>query len=194
MTRLAHQVVAPAVTARFKPVAKASRKRSRRDGRVDQRHSTGPTVGLVAIVRDEEEMLPRSLASIKGIVDEMVIVDTGSTDRTVEIAKEFGAKVVEFDWIDDFSAARNFGLDHCTSDWVLHPDADEEFVGTPKALKKSLKTSNKLALFVKILVGPDVDTALERRRRIRRIYTLSPNSVTSCLRIKSGSKRLTTTH
>ena len=68
------------------------------------------------------------LASVEGLVDEIVLADTGSTDRTVEIARSFGAKVVDFPWIDDFSAARNAALEEVTGDWVLLMDCDERMV------------------------------------------------------------------
>jgi glycosyltransferase involved in cell wall biosynthesis len=85
----------------------------------------GLTLSLAMIVKDEEEMLPRSLAAVKDAVDEMIVVDTGSTDRTVEIAESFGAKVIHHDWTGDFSAARNVSFDAATSDWVVYLDADE---------------------------------------------------------------------
>ncbi|NEO57854.1 MAG: glycosyltransferase [Okeania sp. SIO3B5] len=77
------------------------------------------------IVKNEEKNLPRCLASVKNVVDEMVVLDTGSTDRTPEIAKEFGAKVHYFEWCNDFAAARNESLKYVTGDWVLVLDADE---------------------------------------------------------------------
>lgn len=77
------------------------------------------------IVRDEAEVLADCLASIRGVVDEMVVVDTGSTDDTVAIARDFGARVLHFPWIDDFAAARNFALDHSRGAWSLYIDADE---------------------------------------------------------------------
>jgi len=77
------------------------------------------------IVKNEEKNLPRCLASVKNVVDEMVVLDTGSTDRTTEIAKEFGAKVHYFEWCNDFAAARNESLKYVTGDWVLVLDADE---------------------------------------------------------------------
>jgi glycosyltransferase involved in cell wall biosynthesis len=83
------------------------------------------TLSLVMIVKNEERHLFRCLNSIKDIVDEVVIVDTGSTDRTKEIAYSFGANVFDFKWIDNFSAARNFALEKSTSDWNLVLDADE---------------------------------------------------------------------
>ncbi|SHK70303.1 Glycosyl transferase family 2 [Selenomonas ruminantium] len=79
------------------------------------------------IVRDEAEALQRSLDSIKGQTDEIVIVDTGSQDNTLEIARAANAKVYHFSWRDDFAAARNFALDKLQGDWVIFLDADEYF-------------------------------------------------------------------
>ena len=84
-----------------------------------------PLISLAMIVKNEEATLAHCLESVKPLVDEMVVVDTGSTDKTIEIAKGFGAKIYHFDWCDDFSAARNESLKHCTGDWVLILDADE---------------------------------------------------------------------
>ena len=77
------------------------------------------------IVKNEEERLAHSLGSVKDLVDEMVVLDTGSTDRTVEIARSFGAQVFPFTWQDDFSLARNAAISHCTGEWILVLDADE---------------------------------------------------------------------
>lgn len=85
------------------------------------------SISLCMIVKDEEPMLARCLESIKHLADEMVIVDTGSTDRTQDIARAFGAVVCEYAWDDSFSNARNFALDHATMDWILLMDADDEF-------------------------------------------------------------------
>lgn len=89
----------------------------------------GLTLSLCMIVRDEEEMLPRCLEAIKDGVDEMVIVDTGSRDKTVEIAESFGARVLHHTWTGDFGGARNVGMDAATGDWLIIIDADEVFVG-----------------------------------------------------------------
>jgi len=83
-------------------------------------------ISLCTIVRDEESSLPRCLASVKNAVDELCIIDTGSIDRTVEIARASGARVEEIPWPNDFSAARNASLDLATGDWILVLDADEE--------------------------------------------------------------------
>ena len=77
------------------------------------------------ITKNEEKFLEQCLSSIKGIADEIIIVDTGSTDKTKEIAKKFNAKIFDFKWIDDFSAARNESIKHATKDWILVLDADE---------------------------------------------------------------------
>jgi tetratricopeptide (TPR) repeat protein len=92
------------------------------------RPATGLTLSLCMIVKDEEEMLPRSLAAVAPAVDEIVIVDTGSTDRTVEIARSFGAKVIEREWTGSFSDARNVSFEAATGDWIIYLDADEVLV------------------------------------------------------------------
>ena len=84
-------------------------------------------VSLSLIVKNEEANLPACLQSVAGLVDEVVVIDTGSSDRTREIARAFGAKVFDFPWCDSFSAARNEGLRHATGQWVLWLDADEYF-------------------------------------------------------------------
>lgn len=91
--------------------------------------AVGKTVSLCMIVKDEEEMLPRCLAAAAPAVDEIVVVDTGSSDRTIEIAESFGARVIERPWTGSFSEARNVALDAGTSDWLLVLDADEVLVG-----------------------------------------------------------------
>ncbi|MGC8594323.1 MAG: tetratricopeptide repeat-containing glycosyltransferase family 2 protein [Candidatus Kryptoniota bacterium] len=82
-------------------------------------------LSLSMITKDEEANLAGCLESVRGLVDEIIIVDTGSSDRTKEVALAYGAKVFDFEWIDDFSAARNESLSHTTGDWVLYLDADE---------------------------------------------------------------------
>lgn len=89
------------------------------------RPAAGLTVTLAMIVKDEEEMLPRCLEAAAPWVDEIVVVDTGSTDATVQIATDAGARVLHHPWDGDFSAARNVSFDAATSDWTLYLDADE---------------------------------------------------------------------
>lgn len=82
-------------------------------------------LSLVMIVKDEERCIGRCLESAKEIVDEMIVVDTGSTDKTREIAVNYGAKVFDYKWTKDFSAARNYALSQSSGDWNLVLDADE---------------------------------------------------------------------
>ena len=84
-------------------------------------------ISVCYIVKNEEHNLPRSLNSLKGQIDEIVIVDTGSTDNTIEVAKGYGAKVLESPWNNDFSTPRNMALDNATGDWIIFLDADEYF-------------------------------------------------------------------
>jgi glycosyltransferase involved in cell wall biosynthesis len=82
-------------------------------------------LSLCTIVKNEENSLPQCLHSVKDVVDEMVVLDTGSTDRTVEIAEQLGAKVYHYEWCNDFSAARNEALKYVSGEWILVLDADE---------------------------------------------------------------------
>lgn len=82
-------------------------------------------LSLCMIVKDEEDLLPECLRSVDGLIDELCVVDTGSTDRTLEILGEASARVVERPWTGDFSAARNASLEMATGEWVLFLDADE---------------------------------------------------------------------
>lgn len=84
-----------------------------------------PTVSLCMIVKNEEKNLADCLASVGDFASEVIIVDTGSTDRTVEIARASGARVEYFAWIDDFSAARNESIRYATGDWIFWMDADD---------------------------------------------------------------------
>ena len=85
-------------------------------------------ISLCMIVRDEAACLDRCLSSVSDVVDEICIVDTGSTDGTQEIAREHGAVLAEVAWKDDFAAARNASLELATGDWILVLDADEELL------------------------------------------------------------------
>ncbi len=103
---------------------------NREQGTEEQDHSSLIThhssLSLCMIVKNEERFLRNCLESVKDVVDEVVIVDTGSTDGTLDIAREYGAKIVPYEWNDDFAEARNLSLEHATGNWVLWLDADEE--------------------------------------------------------------------
>lgn len=87
--------------------------------------ATLPTLSLAMIVKNESENLKRLLPLVKGMIDEIVIVDTGSEDDSKEVAKSFGAKVYDFPWNDSFSDARNESLKYCTKDYIIWLDADD---------------------------------------------------------------------
>lgn len=87
-----------------------------------------PRISLCMIVKNEENYLQGCLESVKGIVSEIIIVDTGSTDNTIEIARKFDAKIYHFEWINDFSAARNESIRFAKGEWILFLDADERLI------------------------------------------------------------------
>ena len=82
-------------------------------------------ISLCVITKDEEKNIERCINSVKSIVDEIVVVDTGSADHTVKIVEELGGKVYYFEWINDFAAARNYALSKVNGDWIIFLDADE---------------------------------------------------------------------
>ncbi len=84
-----------------------------------------PLISLCMIVKNEEKNLPRCLESVRGLVDEIVVLDTGSEDNTVSVAESFGAKVYHMPWPGSFSAARNESLKKAGGNWILYLDADE---------------------------------------------------------------------
>src|SRR3989344_8865534 len=119
--------------------------------------SKQPRLSLCMIVKDEERFLPACLESVRGLVDELIIVDTGSSDKTKEIAQRFvdqiGGKLIDFFWIDDFSAARNEGLKHATGGWILVLDADEviaqqDHERIKQAISQAVKDTIPTAFFV----------------------------------------------
>ena len=106
------------------------------------------TLSLCMIVKDEQEFLPDCLESVRNIADQIVIVDTGSIDNTVEIARRYGAKVHYFKWCDDFSAARNESIKYASGDWIFWIDADERLLpeSIPE-LKSMMKYENKPVIY-----------------------------------------------
>lgn len=99
------------------------------------------TISLCMIVKNEQEVLARCLQSVQDLVDEIVIVDTGSSDDTMCIAAEFTDKVYSFDWVDDFSAARNFSFSKATKDYIMWLDADDILSEPDRLLFKELWSS-----------------------------------------------------
>ncbi len=100
-----------------------------------------PSISVCMIVRNEEKTLERCLRALGDLATQIVVVDTGSTDRTVEIARSLGAEVYHFQWIDDFAAARNESLRHARGEWIFWLDADDELSPTAVAQLKNAAAS-----------------------------------------------------
>ncbi len=108
------------------------------------------TVGV--LTKNEERFIAQCLNSVKGIADQIIVLDTGSTDRTIEIAKSLGAEVHSTTWNDDFSAPRNLVLEHATGDWILMLDADEELPADQHAaLRADLRKPEAIAYRVPLV-------------------------------------------
>jgi glycosyltransferase involved in cell wall biosynthesis len=127
--------------------------------------SEGGRLSICMIVKNEEEALPKCLSNIQGLADELIVVDTGSTDRTVEIAQSFGANIHYFAWNDNFSDARNESLKHATGDWILWLDADDILPKTHHAtIRRLLGQPNNHAFFFRLEnVGGDEATCYQLR-------------------------------
>ncbi len=116
-------------------------------GSKPQRQDRNRTLlSISMIVKNEENFLEGCLRSVADIADEIVIVDTGSTDNTLSIAREFNCRIVPFEWVNDFSAARNESLKHCTGEWILYLDADERLApGSIEELSRILSDPDGMA-------------------------------------------------
>jgi tetratricopeptide (TPR) repeat protein len=127
-----------------------------------------PRLSLCMIVKNEESMLRRCLESVKGCVDEMIVVDTGSQDKTKEIAREFHAKVYEHSWEHDFSKHQNQSVSHATGDWILQMDADEELeIKSGGVLREIIRNTDADAFMVSILSYFNQGRSFSRESKIR---------------------------
>jgi tetratricopeptide (TPR) repeat protein len=159
------------VRAALKPLAA----RAKECGK-NARPVKGLTLSLCMIVKDEEEMLPRCLAAAKPAVDEIIVVDTGSTDRTVEIAESFGARVLHHEWNGSFSDARNVSLDAASGDWVIYLDADEVLVEDDAARLHALtgRTWREAFALVETNYTGDVDDGTAMTHNALRMFRNRP--------------------
>ncbi|MDR1296026.1 MAG: glycosyltransferase [Deltaproteobacteria bacterium] len=135
-------------------------------GRRDQRAGGadgGPTLGLAMIVKNEAKNLPLSLGPTAGLFDEIVVVDTGSTDQTPELAAGYGARVLHIPWPNDFSAARNFGLERMTSDYVLWLDGDNSIAPADLGYLRGLLDGSETVLLATEVVVPQGDRLWQKR-------------------------------
>ncbi len=128
---------------------------------------------LSMIVKNEEKYLADCLKSVKDVVDEIVIVDTGSNDLTIEIAKKFNAKIYLYKWENDFSAARNFALEKSTGNWILYLDADERLSASSiNLIKKLTKAPGEKGYYCTIQNTDDV----RNRPSVMKYVRLFPRS------------------
>ena len=97
------------------------------------------SISLCLIAKNEEEVIGRCIESVIDVIDEIIVVDTGSTDKTIEIAEKYGAKVYNFTWIDDFAAARNYSFSKATKEYIFWLDADDILFPGDKEKFKELK-------------------------------------------------------
>lgn len=114
------------------------------------------------ITKNEEKVLDRSLRSLCHQVDEIIVVDTGSTDRTKEIAAGYGARIYDFHWQGDFAAARNEAIRYATGDWIIFLDADESFAGNAPQVRQSIERRQEKEALAFRIVNVDVDDAEEK--------------------------------
>jgi len=128
-----------------------SARRGKKSKNFKNNPSQPPALSLCMIVRNEETYLKACLESVATIVDEIIIVDTGSTDESIEIAKNFAARIVVYPWDNNFAAARNEGLRHAHGRWVLYLDADERLLpGSVPELQRIIR--RKDCLYVNLLI------------------------------------------
>lgn len=131
-----------------------------------------PTLSACMIVKNEEELLPQCLESIRDVVDEIIVVDTGSSDRTVEIAKSFGAKVFHHPWENDFSKHRNQSIAYAKGEWILIIDADEVLFSWGRELKEILRNDRIDSIYVRVenVYAQGAGTAWHNAIRLLRNY------------------------
>jgi tetratricopeptide (TPR) repeat protein len=156
---------------------------------------TQPLLSAALIVRDEEQHLPACLESLAGVVDDVVVVDTGSRDRSVEIARGFGAEVFEFPWCADFSAARNHGLDRARGRWILYIDADERLEPVERASVERLLDDDGVVAYRLWLRPRTLSTAYREYRlwrsdpRIRFVGVIHEKVHGALLRVAAADRR-----
>ncbi|MBR1420374.1 MAG: glycosyltransferase family 2 protein [Selenomonadaceae bacterium] len=132
------------------------------------------------IVKNEEKVIARSLESVKDSVDEIIIVDTGSEDRTIEIAREFGAQIFSSPWNNDFATPRNLAIDHATGDWIVFLDADEFFTeetrqNIPQAIKFAIEDRKDAILIPLFNIDVDDGNRIMDQILSLRIFRRLPN-------------------
>ncbi|MDA8195898.1 MAG: glycosyltransferase [Actinomycetota bacterium] len=129
--------------------------------------SLPPLISAALITKNEERNLASCLTSLQGLVDEVIVVDTGSSDKTVEIAEEYGARIFHHPWRDDFADARNVSLDKANGSWILYIDADERVSGITRA-QLELDLANPENVAYRVWLQPRVNSTAYREYRLWR--------------------------
>ena len=152
------------------------KKKNRRQTKRSAAYPSNPTISLSMIVRDEAQFLADCLTSVQGVVDEIVVVDTGSEDDTVETAKSLGARVFHYAWDDDFAAARNRALAECTGDWVLSLDADEQLDPATKHEIRAAAAQTGVHAWYLRMVSMEGETPVGDEVRMIRLFRRTPGT------------------
>ena len=126
-----------------------------------------PKISFCMIAKNEERWIGRCLASVRDLVDEMIVLDTGSTDQTVRLAESMDARVVPHVWKDDFSEAKNTAIRHASHEWILMLDADEALEQEDIPLVRELVKSTRFNAYSLVFLCPGPDQAVYRYRTMR---------------------------
>lgn len=127
------------------------------------------SIAALLIVKNEESNLSECLSSLAYSVDEIIVVDTGSSDGTSGIARDFGARVLSFEWVDDFAAARNFAIESCNTDWAFYIDADERISSRSRSPFRHIIDEDWLV--ADVLLRPKINYT---RYRLARLFRIDP--------------------
>jgi tetratricopeptide (TPR) repeat protein len=133
-----------------------------------------PSLSAVLIVKNEQQNLARCLHSLSGQVDEIVIVDTGSQDGTIAVARQFTERIYEYAWHQDFSAARNYGLSRASGDWILSLDADETLDSSQGGLDALLAADSGLDAYFLPLYNQNPATRESTVHQVLRLFRNTP--------------------
>lgn len=135
-------------------------------------NSENPLISLCMIVKNEEKFLHDCIRSVVGLVDEIILVDTGSVDNTIKIAKEFGARIHQFEWVNDFSKARNESIKYARGKWILYLDADERLSDINHCkLRNYLESLNATTAGIDCIIESEVTKTNGEKEIQRGTYT-----------------------
>jgi len=139
--------------------------------KMSEKEKAGPTISCCMIVKNEDAVLEKCLNSIKDFVDEIVVVDTGSTDNTVKIAEQYTDKIFFHPWENSFSKARNQSISHATGDWIFIIDADEELIdGCGPMIRQAVSKATDTDSFLVNTISTYDKGRKRSRHNLERLY------------------------